>query len=63
MVRAKFIEDQLLDLVWKTGNIEVDEGPKKGRIVVEVAIDQESGELKPEQRLVISAPSPFARAC
>jgi len=53
MLRAKFIEDQLLDLVWKTGDTEVDEGPKKGPVVVELEIDDESGELKPEHRPTI----------
>ncbi|KAJ9635484.1 hypothetical protein H2201_003145 [Coniosporium apollinis] len=49
--RAKAIENELMQLVWKTGEVEEEEeGPKKGPAVVECEIDEESGEVKPEKR-------------
>jgi hypothetical protein len=54
MARARAIEDELMELVWKTGEPQdvEDEGleKKKGPAVVEVEIDEESGEYKPENR-------------
>lgn len=50
--RAKQIEAELMELVWKTPN-EDDEGNEKhGPSVGEVEIDEESGEIKPEKRPV-----------
>ena len=50
--RAKAIESELMELVWKTG--EPDEGdeaaPKKGPKVSEVEIDEESGAIMPQNR-------------
>ncbi|TKA62125.1 hypothetical protein B0A49_11583, partial [Cryomyces minteri] len=52
--RAKTIENELMELVWKTGEPAdaPDDGPqtKKGPGVVEEEIDEESGEIKPEKR-------------
>ncbi len=49
--RAKSIEAELMELVWKTGEPEDDgEGGKKGPNVTEVEIDEESGEILPERR-------------
>ena len=50
--RAKLIESELMELVWKTGDTDdADEGqPKKGPNVTEVEIDEESGEIIPEKR-------------
>ncbi|OCL01430.1 hypothetical protein AOQ84DRAFT_401805 [Glonium stellatum] len=51
MARAKAIEDELMELVWKTGEPEEEpEGGAKGPAVVECEIDEESGEIKPEKR-------------
>jgi hypothetical protein len=49
--RARAIESELMELVWKAG---VDEdGDEKGEPIVEEAeVDEESGELKPEKRPV-----------
>ncbi|KAK3367330.1 glycosyl transferase family group 2-domain-containing protein [Lasiosphaeria ovina] len=49
--RAKAIESELMELVWKAGG-EEDEDEKKGPPVAEAEIDEESGELKPEKRPV-----------
>ena len=50
--RAKSIESELMELVWKTG--EPDEAEpsdsKKGPNVTEIEIDEESGEIIPERR-------------
>jgi hypothetical protein len=46
--RAKAIESELMELVWKTGETEEDE--KKGPEVAVYAIDEESGELILEKR-------------
>jgi hypothetical protein len=46
--RAKAIESELMELVWKTGDTEEDE--KKGPEVGVYEIDEESGELVPEKR-------------
>ncbi|KAI9715008.1 MAG: hypothetical protein M1812_006221 [Candelaria pacifica] len=49
--RAKSIEAELMELVWKTGEPDDDgEGGKKGPAVTEVEIDEESGEILPERR-------------
>ena len=50
--RAKSIESELMELVWKTGEPEEAEGgeAKKSAYVTEVAIDEESGEIIPEKR-------------
>jgi cellulose synthase/poly-beta-1,6-N-acetylglucosamine synthase-like glycosyltransferase len=49
--RAKAIESELMELVWKAGGD--DDGDEKGGpIVEEPEIDEESGELKPEKRPV-----------
>lgn len=50
--RAKLIESELMELVWKTGDTdEAEEGQaKKGAIVTEVEVDEESGEIIPEKR-------------
>ncbi|KAH6628837.1 glycosyl transferase family group 2-domain-containing protein [Chaetomium tenue] len=49
--RAKAIESELMELVWKAGG-EDDEDEKGGPIVTEPEVDEESGELKPEKRPV-----------
>src|SRR5690606_5519621 len=49
--RAKAIESELMELVWKAGGD--DDGDEKGGpIVEEPEVDEESGELKPEKRPV-----------
>ncbi|KAI9697389.1 MAG: hypothetical protein M1836_004667 [Candelina mexicana] len=48
--RAKSIEAELMELVWKTGEPDDEEGGKKGPAVTEVEIDEESGEILPERR-------------
>lgn len=50
--RAKLIESELMELVWKTGDPEEEEdgGPKKPPNVTTVEIDEESGEVLPEKR-------------
>lgn len=51
--RAAAIEDELMDLVWKTGDseeVEEEAEKPKGPQVVEVEIDEETGEAKPEHR-------------
>ncbi|KAK3372222.1 glycosyl transferase family group 2-domain-containing protein [Podospora didyma] len=51
--RAKAIESELMELVWKAGGEEDEEsGEKKGPAVTEAEIDEESGEIKPERRPV-----------
>ena len=50
MARAKAIEDELMELVWKTGEPEGEQEERKGPAVVECEIDEESGEIKPEKR-------------
>ncbi|KAJ4298359.1 hypothetical protein N0V88_003388 [Collariella sp. IMI 366227] len=52
VARAKAIESELMELVWKSGN--EDEADEKGgpTVVEEPEIDEESGELKPEKRPV-----------
>jgi hypothetical protein len=50
MARAKAIEDELMELVWKTGEPEEEQEERKGPAVVECEIDEESGEIKPEKR-------------
>ncbi|KAK4235801.1 glycosyl transferase family group 2-domain-containing protein [Achaetomium macrosporum] len=51
VARAKAIESELMELVWKAGSDE--DGDEKGGVVVEEPeVDEESGELKPEKRPV-----------
>lgn len=53
MARASLIEDELMDLVWRTGEPETEEEAAekmKGPQVVSLEIDEESGEEKPENR-------------
>ncbi|KAH8908142.1 hypothetical protein BR93DRAFT_944898 [Coniochaeta sp. PMI_546] len=50
--RAKAIESELMELVWRTGSEEEDDEKKAGVAVGEVEIDEESGEIKPEMRPV-----------
>ena len=49
--RAKSIESELMELVWKAGS-EDDEDEKKGPTTTETEIDEESGELRLEKRPV-----------
>lgn len=51
MVRAKTIESELMELVWNSGVDDEDE-EKKTTNFVEVDIDPESGEIRPEARPV-----------
>ena len=49
--RAKHLESELMQLVWKTGDAEQEEmNEKKGAMVVAEEIDPESGEILPEKR-------------
>ncbi|CAI6096655.1 unnamed protein product [Clonostachys chloroleuca] len=49
--RAKAIESELMELVWKSGDIEEESDEKNGGVETEaVEIDEESGEIKPDQR-------------
>ncbi|EGX96293.1 hypothetical protein CCM_00949 [Cordyceps militaris CM01] len=49
--RAKAIESELMELVWKAGNSDEEEDEKRaGGAVAEAEIDEESGEVKPENR-------------
>ncbi|KAI6359468.1 hypothetical protein MCOR25_007041 [Pyricularia grisea] len=50
--RAKQIEAELMELVWKAGNEDDDDEKKGGGDVAEYEIDEESGEIKPEKRPV-----------
>ncbi|KAL6866697.1 glycosyltransferase [Trichoderma novae-zelandiae] len=51
VARAKAIESELMELVWKAGNVDDEDGDeKRGQPVTEVEIDEESGEIKPEKR-------------
>ncbi|OAQ96236.1 hypothetical protein LLEC1_04632 [Akanthomyces lecanii] len=50
--RARAIESELMELVWKAGNSEEDEDEKRAGAVAEAEIDEESGEVKPEKRPV-----------
>lgn len=53
ITRASAIEDELMELVWKTGepgNGEDAAEKKKGPAVVAIEIDEESGQAKPENR-------------
>lgn len=49
--RAKAIESELMELVWKAGS-EDDDDEKGGPPAAELEIDEESGQLKPEKRPV-----------
>ena len=50
--RARLIESELMELVWKTGEPDESEDStmKKGPAVAEVEIDEESGQIIPEFR-------------
>ena len=48
--RAKAIESELMELVWKAGNTDDEEDEKRGGNIAEAEIDEESGEVKPEKR-------------
>lgn len=50
--RAKAIESELMELVWKAGQTDDEENEKTGPTVAEAEIDEESGEVKPEKRPV-----------
>ncbi|KAK3186176.1 hypothetical protein K4F52_005166 [Lecanicillium sp. MT-2017a] len=51
--RAKAIESELMELVWKAGNTDDEDDEKKGGpAIAEAEIDEESGEVKPENRPV-----------
>jgi hypothetical protein len=52
ITRAQTIEDELMSLVWKAGEADDEEESqeKKGPAVVATEIDEESGEIKPENR-------------
>lgn len=50
--RAKQIEAELMELVWKTPSADDEAAEKHGPSVGEVEIDEESGEIKPEKRPV-----------
>ncbi|KAH0523751.1 hypothetical protein TsFJ059_008712 [Trichoderma semiorbis] len=51
VARAKAIESELMELVWKAGNPDEEgEDEKRAQPVAEVEIDEESGEIKPEKR-------------
>ncbi|KAL2069191.1 hypothetical protein VTL71DRAFT_15529 [Oculimacula yallundae] len=48
--RAKLIESELMELVWKNGPSEGDDGEKKDPNMAVYEIDEESGEIIPEKR-------------
>ncbi|KAK0110003.1 hypothetical protein ONS95_002666 [Cadophora gregata] len=48
--RAKSIESELMELVWKNGPSEGDDGEKKDPNIAIYEIDEESGEIVPEKR-------------
>ncbi|KAH7409518.1 glycosyl transferase family group 2-domain-containing protein [Cadophora sp. MPI-SDFR-AT-0126] len=48
--RAKSIESELMELVWKNGPSEGEDGEKKDPNVAIYEIDEESGEIVPEKR-------------
>jgi hypothetical protein len=50
--RAKQIEGELMELVWKTPSADDEGAEKGGPSIGEVEIDEESGEIKPEKRPV-----------
>ncbi|KAL7925878.1 glycosyltransferase [Trichoderma austrokoningii] len=51
VARAKAIESELMELVWKRGNPDDEENEeKRGPPAAEVEIDEESGEIIPEKR-------------
>ena len=50
--RAKAIESELMELVWRTSNGDDDEDEKRNAAVNTVEIDEESGEIIPEKRPV-----------
>ncbi|KAI9826980.1 MAG: hypothetical protein M1819_007074 [Sarea resinae] len=51
--RAKSIESELMELVWKTGDAADEDPVKKGPQVTEHEIDEESGEYLPEVRPIM----------
>src|SRR6478609_3945332 len=52
--RAKLIESELMELVWKTGPMDPEQDEKQAAPIqaTEAEIDEESGQLKPEKRPV-----------
>ncbi|KAH6710770.1 glycosyl transferase family group 2-domain-containing protein [Leptodontidium sp. MPI-SDFR-AT-0119] len=48
--RAKLIESELMELVWKNGPSDGDDGEKKDPNIAIYEIDEESGEIIPEKR-------------
>lgn len=51
VARAKAIESELMELVWKAGNPDEEENEeKRGPPAAEIEIDEESGEIIPEKR-------------
>ncbi|GFP57349.1 hypothetical protein ACSS6W_010370 [Trichoderma asperelloides] len=51
VARAKAIESELMELVWKAGNPDEEENDeKRGPAAAEIEIDEESGEIIPEKR-------------
>ncbi|PTB41473.1 uncharacterized protein TrAFT101_009917 [Trichoderma asperellum] len=51
VARAKAIESELMELVWKAGNPDEEENDeKRGPPAAEIEIDEESGEIIPEKR-------------
>ncbi|CAH0040155.1 unnamed protein product [Clonostachys solani] len=49
--RAKAIESELMELVWKSGGTDEETDEKNGGVETEaIEIDEESGEIKPDQR-------------
>lgn len=52
VARAKAIESELMELVWRVGNPDEEDDEKRSPIVAEAEIDEESGEVKPEKRPV-----------
>lgn len=48
--RAKAIESELMELVWKTGITDDDDDENKGSAAAEAEIDEETGDVRPDQR-------------
>lgn len=52
ITRAKAIESELMQLVWKAGNPDEEDDEKRGTMLAAAEIDEESGEVIPEKRPV-----------
>ena len=48
--RAKAIESELMELVWKSGITDDDDDENKGPAAAEAEIDEETGDVRPDQR-------------